>query len=49
MPRHVDLRVFSVAGAAGATHALPAPLTRVALDADTSLASGGTKGTWIVD
>ena len=33
VPRHVDLRVFSVAGAAGATHALPAPLTRVALDA----------------
>ena len=23
LPRHVDLRVFSVAGAAGATHALP--------------------------
>ena len=49
VPRHVDLRVFSVAGAAGATHALPAPLTRVALDGDASLASGGTKDTWIVD
>jgi uncharacterized circularly permuted ATP-grasp superfamily protein len=47
-PRRVDLRVFSVAGAAGATHALPAPLTRVALDGDPGRASGGTKDTWLV-
>jgi uncharacterized circularly permuted ATP-grasp superfamily protein len=47
-PRHVDLRVFSVAGAAGATHALPAPLTRVALDEGSSQTGGGTKDTWLV-
>jgi carboxylate-amine ligase len=46
-PRHVDLRVFSVAGAAGATNALPAPLTRVALDPGAGLANRGTKDTWL--
>jgi carboxylate-amine ligase len=48
VPRHVDLRVFSVAGAAGATHALPAPLTRVALDPGSTQSGGGTKDTWLV-
>jgi uncharacterized circularly permuted ATP-grasp superfamily protein len=51
VPRHVDLRVFSVAGAAGATHALPAPLTRVAGEAAgrvDALQGGGTKDTWVV-
>ena len=46
-PRSVDLRVFSVAGAAGTTQALPAPLTRVALDPDSSPSDGGTKDTWL--
>jgi uncharacterized circularly permuted ATP-grasp superfamily protein len=49
-PRHVDLRVFSVAGSR--TRALPAPLTRVALR-PTSLVTtagrgGGTKDTWLL-
>jgi uncharacterized circularly permuted ATP-grasp superfamily protein len=48
VPRHVELRVFSVAGAAGATHALPAPRTSVALDADPNQTSGGSKDTWLV-
>jgi uncharacterized circularly permuted ATP-grasp superfamily protein len=50
-PRHVDLRVFSVAGAAGATHALPAPLTRVAgepVDRVDAGQSVGAKDTWLV-
>jgi uncharacterized circularly permuted ATP-grasp superfamily protein len=46
-PRSVDLRVFSVAGAAGATLALPAPLTRVALNPTSSPSDGGTKDTWL--
>jgi carboxylate-amine ligase len=46
-PRSVDLRVFSVAGAAGTTQALPAPLTRVVLDADPSLTGSGSKDTWL--
>lgn len=52
-PRRVELRVFSVAGAAGATHALPAPWTRVAMDADPGRASvdrdGATKDTWLTE
>jgi carboxylate-amine ligase len=51
VPGHVELRVFSVAGAAGATHALPAPLTRVALDPshqDDAGLGDGTKDTWLV-
>jgi uncharacterized circularly permuted ATP-grasp superfamily protein len=48
VPRRAELRVFSVAGAAGATHALPAPLTRVALEPVPSQTSGGTKDTWLV-
>jgi uncharacterized circularly permuted ATP-grasp superfamily protein len=47
-PRSVDLRVFSVAGATGATQALPAPLTRIALDTDESQADGATKDTWLL-
>ena len=49
-PRHVDLRVFSVAG--HATRALPAPLTRVALaegaTATGAGAGGGSKDTWLL-
>ena len=49
-PRHVDLRVFSVAGAR--TRALPAPLTRVALSprslVTNSSRGGGSKDTWLV-
>jgi uncharacterized circularly permuted ATP-grasp superfamily protein len=49
-PRHVDLRVFSVAGPA--PRALPAPLTRVTLD-PVSRATGadrgwGSKDTWLL-
>ncbi|TFV72511.1 circularly permuted type 2 ATP-grasp protein [Blastococcus sp. CT_GayMR19] len=47
VPRHVDLRVFSVAGAAGATQALPAPLTRVTPD-NSGESSAVTKDTWLV-
>jgi carboxylate-amine ligase len=47
VPRHVELRVFSVAGAAGATHTLPAPLTRVAPDAGSGRADAA-KDTWLV-
>jgi uncharacterized circularly permuted ATP-grasp superfamily protein len=43
LPRRVDLRIFTVAGRDGAARALPAPLTRVALDA-----GRGTKDTWIL-
>jgi carboxylate-amine ligase len=49
-PRHVDLRVFSVAGTS--TRALPAPLTRVALaEGSTATAAGptaGSKDTWLL-
>jgi carboxylate-amine ligase len=49
-PRHVDLRVFSVAGAR--TRALPAPLTRVALSPRSLVTSasrgGGSKDTWLL-
>jgi carboxylate-amine ligase len=49
-PRHVDLRIFSVAGPA--PRALPAPLTRVALEAGsrvTGAARGGAaKDTWLL-
>ena len=46
-PRGVDLRVFSVAGAAGSTQALPAPLTRVDVDMNPSEAGNGSKDTWL--
>jgi uncharacterized circularly permuted ATP-grasp superfamily protein len=48
VPRHVDLRVFSVAGAAGATHTLPVPLTRVAPDEGATQTGGATKDTWLL-
>ena len=48
-PRHVDLRVLSVAGAGGRASALPAPLTRVVDGPQpASWWSGGSKDTWIV-
>jgi carboxylate-amine ligase len=51
-PRHVDLRAFSVVDRDGTARALPAPLTRVARDEDstrTGAAHGGaTKDTWIL-
>jgi uncharacterized circularly permuted ATP-grasp superfamily protein len=51
-PRHVDLRVFSVAGPGGTARALPAPLTRVAADEGSSRTSaehgGATKDTWLL-
>jgi carboxylate-amine ligase len=50
VPRHVDLRVFSVAGAH--TRALPAALTRVALEEGSRLTNssrgGGSKDTWLL-
>ena len=50
VPRHADLRVFAVAGTT--TRALPAPLTRVALDEGALLVNssrgGGSKDTWIL-
>jgi uncharacterized circularly permuted ATP-grasp superfamily protein len=49
-PRHVDLRIFSVAGASA--RALPAPLTRIALEAGSRATSadrgGGGKDTWLL-
>jgi uncharacterized circularly permuted ATP-grasp superfamily protein len=49
-PRHVDLRVFSVAGPT--TRALPAPLTRVALGQGSTATDagpgGGSKDTWLL-
>jgi uncharacterized circularly permuted ATP-grasp superfamily protein len=47
-PCSVDLRVFSVAGAAGTTQALPAPLTRVAPGESAASEDDGTKDTWLV-
>ena len=51
-PRHVDLRVFAVAGPAGVT-VLPAALTRVAPDSGSFIVNssqgGGAKDTWILD
>ncbi len=48
-PRHVDLRVLSVATAGGGATALPAPLTLVAEGPQpTSWWSGSSKDTWIV-
>jgi uncharacterized circularly permuted ATP-grasp superfamily protein len=48
-PRHVDLRVLSVAAPDGGARALPAPLTRVADGPEpTSWWSGSSKDTWIV-
>jgi uncharacterized circularly permuted ATP-grasp superfamily protein len=48
-PRHVDLRVLSVADDGGGATALPAPLTRVADGPEPgSWWSGGSKDTWIV-
>lgn len=48
-PRHVDLRVLSVAGPDDGTTALPAPLTRVApVPEPADWWSGGVKDTWIV-
>jgi uncharacterized circularly permuted ATP-grasp superfamily protein len=54
-PRHVDLRVFSVAGAGGTAQALPAPLTGVALAASSQDGAdhgadhgAGTKDTWLL-
>jgi uncharacterized circularly permuted ATP-grasp superfamily protein len=51
-PRHVDLRVFSVAGAGVTARALPAPLTRVARDEGSTRTSAGhggaTKDTWLL-
>jgi uncharacterized circularly permuted ATP-grasp superfamily protein len=50
VPRHVDLRVFSVAGER--TRALPAPLTRVALGEGSRVTNssrgGGSKDTWLL-
>jgi uncharacterized circularly permuted ATP-grasp superfamily protein len=46
-PRSVGLRVFSVAGAAGTTQALPASLTRVALREGAGPENDGTKDTWL--
>jgi uncharacterized circularly permuted ATP-grasp superfamily protein len=49
-PRHVDLRVFSVAGPT--QRALPAPLTRVALGAGSRVTGadrgGASKDTWLL-
>jgi carboxylate-amine ligase len=49
-PRHVDLRIFSVAGPSA--RALPAPLTRVALEAGSRATSadrgGAAKDTWLL-
>jgi uncharacterized circularly permuted ATP-grasp superfamily protein len=49
-PRHADLRVFAVAGTT--TRALPAPLTRVALQEGSLLVNssrgGGSKDTWVL-
>jgi uncharacterized circularly permuted ATP-grasp superfamily protein len=49
-PRHVDLRVFSVAGRE--PRVLPAPLTRVAAAAGSTATAptegGGTKDTWLL-
>ena len=48
-PRGVDLRVFSVAGAAGATQVLPAPLTRgVGTPGQQRPQGGSSKDTWLV-
>ncbi|SNR40229.1 circularly permuted type 2 ATP-grasp protein [Blastococcus mobilis] len=48
-PRHVDLRVLSVAAPGGGATALPAPLTRVADEPEpTSWWAGSSKDTWIV-
>jgi carboxylate-amine ligase len=51
VPRRADLRVFAVAGRT-ATRALPAPLTRVALEEGSLLVNssrgGGSKDTWIL-
>jgi uncharacterized circularly permuted ATP-grasp superfamily protein len=48
-PRHVDLRVLSVAGPGDGATALPAPLTRVVDAAQpASWWSGGTKDTWLL-
>jgi carboxylate-amine ligase len=50
VPRRADLRVFAVAGTA--TQALPAPLTRVALEEGSLLVNssqgGGSKDTWVL-
>ncbi len=50
VPRHVDLRVFAVAGAS--TRVVPAPLTRVALEEGSRLVNsrcgGGSKDTWLL-
>ncbi|CAB4900213.1 unannotated protein [freshwater metagenome] len=49
-PRRADLRVFAVAGAV--TRAVPAPLTRVALEEGSLLVNssrgGGSKDTWLL-
>ena len=51
-PRHVDLRVFSVATGPDAAQVLPAPLSRVALTAgsqDTDLSgAAAVKDTWVL-
>jgi carboxylate-amine ligase len=51
VPRRADLRVFAVAGRT-ATRALPAPLTRVALEEGSLLVNssrgGGSKDTWVL-
>jgi carboxylate-amine ligase len=51
-PRHVDLRVFSATLGGGTVSALPAPLTRVALEPGSISPSagrgGGTKDTWLL-
>jgi len=50
VPRRADLRVFAVAGSS--TRALPAPLTRVALEEGSLLVNssqgGGSKDTWVL-
>jgi uncharacterized circularly permuted ATP-grasp superfamily protein len=49
-PRHVDLRIFTVAGPT--TRALPVPLTRVALAEGSTVTGaatgGGSKDTWLL-
>jgi uncharacterized circularly permuted ATP-grasp superfamily protein len=49
-PRHVDMRVLSVAGPDGTARALPAPLTRVVAEPGQGDAwrDGGSKDTWLL-
>jgi carboxylate-amine ligase len=51
-PRHVDLRIFSVATADGVVEVLPAPLSRVAMrpgSQDTDLSgAAAVKDSWVL-